>query len=84
MRPLGKNQLSLLKFIGVSRALVVANKEAISLTARGLLTDDGKGSFYHITPAGLRALADEAEAGRVMLWEPPLPATPTKGAASDV
>lgn len=31
---------------------------------RGLLRSD-KGAFYCITPAGLRVLADEMEAGRV-------------------
>ena len=65
MRPLGKNQLDILRALGTpSAAMVVPCKTALSLVKRGLLRTD-KGAFACITPAGLRALADELEVGRV-------------------
>jgi hypothetical protein len=65
---LGKNQLHLLGFLGrAGCALVVASPTSLTLTKRGLLAEASPGGCVHITPAGLRALADAAEAGRVQL-----------------
>ena len=68
MRPLGSKQRELLGALASpARLLIVGNTVAESLTRRGLLAPQGnKGdSFYQITPAGMRALADEWEAGRL-------------------
>lgn len=68
-RPLGKRQIDVLTLICCpGRALVVPDKITDSLVARGLceaMTETG--SFVHITPAGLRAVADLADAGKVRL-----------------
>lgn len=50
-------------------ALIVGDDVSRSLVRRGLLEEDtpGSDSILTITPAGLRVLADEAEAGRVDL-----------------
>lgn len=69
MRPLGKNQLQLLQGLASLRAaLVVPNKVSQSLVSRGLLAAQPDGSFAHLTPAGLRLLADEIDAGRVQMF----------------
>ena len=68
MRPLGNKQRELLGQLGSpGRFLIVGDKVAESLARRGLLAAQGKNadSFYQITPAGLRALADEWESGRL-------------------
>lgn len=71
MRPLGKHQLHLLG--GLARpgtALVIADKLSRSLCKRQLAKEWGEDSYVCITPAGLRALADEADAGRLSLKPP--------------
>ena len=75
--PLGKRQRDLLaRFGGLRRALVVGDKISESLVARGLLAQDPPlaghryGGMVRMTLAGLRALADEVEAGRVKLFNP--------------
>lgn len=67
---LGPRQRDLLAQMGGLRsALVVADALALSLIRRGLLAADANGSFAHITAAGLRALADEVDAGRIRLFD---------------
>jgi hypothetical protein len=62
---LGKNQREKLTVLGCpTTAQIVPCKVALSLVKRGLLRMH-KGGFACITPAGLRVLADELEAGRV-------------------
>ena len=67
-RPLGPRQLELLRGLANPCALVVPDPVSRSLVKRGLLAADPDGSFAHITPAGLRALADAADDGRVQLF----------------
>lgn len=63
---IGKRQLELLVVLGnPTCALVVPDKCALSLVARGLLKVTERDNFACITAAGLRALAAEMEAGRV-------------------
>ena len=63
---IGKNQLQLLVTLGSPAVLMLApSKEARGLVKRGLLREREGGKACCITPAGLRALADEMEAGRV-------------------
>lgn len=67
-RPLGKHQLHLLLQLGSpGMRLIVGSRLARSLERRGLLRATGpKGdSFFQITPAGLRALADAFEGGEL-------------------
>lgn len=71
-RALGSRQLAYLKALGhPSTYLVVGDAGARSLAKRGLLRAFGKArkgrrdSFYGITPAGMRALADALEDGRI-------------------
>lgn len=67
-RPLGSKQRELLGALASpTRFMIVGNSVAESLARRGLLAAQGKEgkSFYQITPAGLRALADEWEEGRL-------------------
>lgn len=45
--------------------MIVPNKIALSLVKHGLMRTTDTGGFACITPAGLRVLADEFEAGRV-------------------
>ena len=61
---LGINQTRMLLMLA-SPATALVTPDAVSrrLIKRGLLADEG--SAIRITPAGLRALADEMEAGRV-------------------
>lgn len=69
---LGKPQLERLRGIGTSAALVVPDAMSRRLCELGLLKAHGKdGSFSAITPSGLRALADAAEAGRIELFKMP-------------
>jgi hypothetical protein len=66
-RSLGKNQLARLKSLAHPETyLIVGDRAADSLARRGLLRAFGKGrkSFFGITPAGLRALADALEERR--------------------
>jgi hypothetical protein len=63
---LGKHQRDLLgKMAGIWLALVVGDKVSASLVKRGLLTAEPDGSMAHITPAGLRLIADEIDAERL-------------------
>lgn len=72
MTRLGPKQLALLRTVGTSSALVVASATSRRLCALGLMRAHGTdGSFAAITPAGLRALADAAEAGRIELFAMP-------------
>lgn len=66
-----KNQLTLLRAVGITAAVVVPSATTKRLCALGLMREAGKDSFACITPAGLRALADAAEAGRVELFVMP-------------
>lgn len=64
-RRLGDKQVASLAFLsGVSRLLLTPGREDRALVARGLLRADDGGACC-VTPAGLRALADAMEAGRV-------------------
>jgi hypothetical protein len=65
---LGKNQLEMLRSVGTTAALVVPNPISRRLCELGLMKEAGKDSFAHITPAGLRSLADAAEAGHIQLF----------------
>jgi len=63
---IGKRQLELLIGLGSPcMMLIVGDRVSESLTRRGLLRGKGKNDCLVITPAGLRVLADEMEAGRV-------------------
>jgi hypothetical protein len=63
---IGKNQLQLLATLASPTVLMLApSKEARGLVKRGLLREREPGKSCCITPAGLRALACEIEAGRV-------------------
>ncbi|MBN9469965.1 MAG: hypothetical protein J0J10_14460 [Bosea sp.] len=74
MTRLGKHQLGLLSGLGSpSMRLVVACKLSDSLERQGLLKSDHSGGFVGITPAGLRRLADELEAGRLAHLMPKYP-----------
>lgn len=67
---LGHKQLAMLHMLaGPGIVLVVAGKLSRSLCARGLAHEMIDGGCVHITPAGLRALADAAEAGRIRLGQ---------------
>lgn len=67
VRPLGKLQLERLAHMtALGRFLVVADdRVSKSLARRGLTKSHGDrpDSFHHITPNGLRAVADAMEAG---------------------
>ncbi|MBO6759298.1 MAG: hypothetical protein JJ902_23445 [Roseibium sp.] len=64
---LGNRQLALLRTVGTTDALVGATKRSRRLSARGLMREARPGGLVHITPEGLRALADAADAGRISL-----------------
>lgn len=65
MRPLGTRQLELLMLMSLCGSVVTARDATVrKLLGRGLLTERSAGGL-RITPAGLRTLADELEAGRV-------------------
>lgn len=69
---LGARQLELLRSVGITSALVVPTATSQRLCELGLMRPNGRdGSFASITPAGLRALADAAEAGRIKLFVMP-------------
>jgi hypothetical protein len=62
---IGKDQLQMLVMLGSpTRSLITPGKSQRGLVAKGLLRQDNGGACC-ITPAGLRVLADEMEAGRV-------------------
>jgi hypothetical protein len=63
-RPLGPKQLGALRDLALRYVGLVPNATDRSLIARGMLRQDGS-EAYCIAPAGLRALADAIEAGKV-------------------
>ena len=66
MSRLGDQQIRLLIVLATpDRGLLTPDKVSASLVRRGLLAEDKPGGCSVITPAGLRALADAMEAGRV-------------------
>lgn len=71
MTRLGKNQLRLLRGVGINAAVVVPDPTTRRLCELGLMKSKPDGSFAHITPDGLRALADAADAGQVELFVMP-------------
>lgn len=67
-RPLGKHQRDLLALLGgVGMRLIVPDAQSRALAARGLMAAEPDGSFARVTAKGLRALADEIDAGRVLV-----------------
>lgn len=69
---LGTRQLQMLKAVGTQSALVVPCAISRRLCELGLMkSDEPDGSFAHVTPAGLRVLADAADKGRVGLFKMP-------------
>lgn len=64
-RPLGDKQRDLLRVMAGGWALLTPTKTSRSLERRGLVVDDG-GPIV-ITAAGYRALADEMDAGRLVM-----------------
>lgn len=69
---LGIRQLRKLRTVGTRMALVVPDKTSRRLCELGLMVAHGDdGSFAAITPAGLRALADAVDAGKIKLFEMP-------------
>jgi hypothetical protein len=66
---LGNKQANMLAALAGRWALLVADRTARGLIKRGLLAEARPGGPCHITPAGLRALADAAEAGQVELFK---------------
>jgi hypothetical protein len=77
MRPLGKLQLELLLALASPSMLrVVGDDISQSLVKRGLLKPRFRTSpdaFHGITPAGMRALADAYEAGKLKPFMKPFP-----------
>lgn len=68
---LGIRQLEALALLGTNRAFVVHTRQTRRLCALGLLKEGMPGGMIHITSAGLRALANAADAGRIELFTPP-------------
>ena len=62
---LGKRQIDLLMKLGTTRSVVLPDNTTRRLVELGLAHAEPNGSFTRITPAGLRALADLADAGKV-------------------
>ncbi len=70
---LGKRQLALLRGVGPTSAVVVPDGTTRRLCDLGLMKAHGgeDGSFAAVTPAGLRALADAVDAGKIGLFKMP-------------
>lgn len=68
-RPLGPKQIEALRIFRPGSFAIVGDKQLRRLAQLGLLKAHGPegDSFYGITSAGLRALADAADAGRLDL-----------------
>lgn len=66
LRPvhLGPKQLEALEALGPQRCPIVADRTHRRLIEIGLADGGDDGSFVCLTPAGLRKLADEIDAGR--------------------
>jgi hypothetical protein len=63
---LGDKQIELLAALGCPTwSMICGDKMLRRLAALGLLRPLGDDSFFCITPAGLRALADALDAGRI-------------------
>lgn len=62
---LGYRQRDFLARFVAGRAIVVSDPLTRRLTSRGLLAANEDGDMMTITAAGLRAVADEIDAGRV-------------------
>lgn len=76
MTPLGKHQIELLRQMANPwLRLIVGDKTTESLVKRGLLAprSKDKDSFYQITPAGMRAVADLWEAKKIKFERPKKP-----------
>ncbi|TCU20874.1 hypothetical protein EV130_112254 [Rhizobium azibense] len=70
---LGIRQLELLRSVGTTAALVVPCAISRRLCELGLMkAERPDGSFSHVTPSGLRALADAAEEGSIDLFVMPV------------
>lgn len=66
---LGPRQLELLRKVGTTRLLVAPDARSRRLCELGLMRAHGEdGGMVGITPAGLRALADAAEEGRIEIF----------------
>lgn len=66
MARLGKNQIEFLdRMAGRGRAVIVGDKLIRSLAARGMLRslNPERGSFFVLTSAALRAVADAMDSG---------------------
>jgi hypothetical protein len=72
MARLGPKQIELLLAVGVRSAVVVGDRMTARLCELGMMQSEPNGSFARITPAGLRALADAMEDGRIPPWELPV------------
>lgn len=71
MKALGKRQEQRLAALALgSFQIVASDRVAQSLARRGLTKAAGRDAdaFHRITPAGLRALADAMQAGRLDEW----------------
>jgi hypothetical protein len=64
---LGKNQLRLLRTLCAGMSVIVPDKLTRSLCDRGLMREAVPGAFVGVTANGLRALADAADRGEVIL-----------------
>lgn len=73
MARLGIRQLELMRACGTCRAILVGDRMTDRLCELGMMKShsrDGNG-VVALTPAGLRALADAAEAGRIDIFTMP-------------
>lgn len=69
---LGKRQIQMLQSVGSTSAIIVPCPTSRRLCEMGLMKSHGpNGSFAAITPDGLRALADAADAGKAHLFVMP-------------
>ena len=68
---LGIRQLELLRGVGTNSALATADKATRRLCELGLMREGVPGGLVHLTPKGLRVLADAVDAGRISLFDPP-------------
>lgn len=64
-RPLGPKQLDALRGLALGLVGLVPDATDRSLIRRGMLRQEDGDGCYCIAPAGLRALADAIEAGKV-------------------
>ena len=69
-RRVGKRELAKLLILGTRFAQVVPDRITRRLVAKGLCDADDDGAFCTVSPNGLRAIADAADAGRIDLRDP--------------